>query len=113
MLYNGYLVPMETYVTLFSSIHSIQSIGPINVCTNFEINQYKIDEFRKHAKIACFIRRYVMQKRLDTSDRYFRKILKPTRSLYGFRLKNYGSKSGFHVFGDLDFCSIFCYTHWA
>ena len=30
-------------------------IGPINVCTAFEISRYKIDEFRKHAKIVCFI----------------------------------------------------------
>ena len=25
------------------------SIGPINTCTNFKINRYKIDAFRKHA----------------------------------------------------------------
>ena len=31
-----------------------------------------------------------------------RNILKPTRSLYDFRLKSYGSNSGFRVFGDLD-----------
>ena len=35
--------------------YKVHSIGPINVCTNFEINRYKIDEFRKHAKIVCFI----------------------------------------------------------
>ena len=45
---------------LFCKVHSI---GPINVCTNFEINQYKIDEFRKHAKIVCFMWRHVTQKR--------------------------------------------------
>ena len=27
------------------------SIGAINMCTNFEINWYTIDEFRKHTKI--------------------------------------------------------------
>ena len=43
----GYLVVVETYVTLFQCIHSI---GTINVCTNFEINRYTIDDFRKHAK---------------------------------------------------------------
>ena len=35
------------YVICFGNIHSI---GPVNVCTNFEINHYKIAEFRKHAK---------------------------------------------------------------
>ena len=39
----------------------VQDIGAINVCTNFEINWYKIDEFRKHAKIVCFILRHVTQ----------------------------------------------------
>ena len=33
----------------------IHNIVSINVGTDFEINQYKIDEFRKHAKIVCFI----------------------------------------------------------
>ena len=31
-----------------------------------------------------------------------RNILKPTRSLYDFRCKSYGSNSGFRVFSDLD-----------
>ena len=31
-----------------------------------------------------------------------RNILKPTRSLYDFRFRSYGSNSGFRVFGDLD-----------
>ena len=37
----GYLVAMETCVTLFWSMHfcKVHSVGPINVCTNFEINQ--------------------------------------------------------------------------
>ena len=35
----------------------------INVCTNFEINRYNIDEFRKYAKIVCFIWNHVTQKR--------------------------------------------------
>ena len=33
----------------------IHIIGPINVCTDFEINRYKIDEFSKHAQIVSFI----------------------------------------------------------
>ena len=53
----GYLVAMETCVTLFLSIHfsKVHRKGPINVCSDIEINRYKIDEFRKHAKIVCFI----------------------------------------------------------
>ena len=61
----GYLVAIETHVTLYLSMHfckvHVHSIGAINVCTNFEINRYKIDEFRKHAKIVYFIRRHVTQ----------------------------------------------------
>ena len=49
----GYLVFMETYITLFDSavfyvIHTCR-IGPINVCTNFETNSYT------NAKIICFV----------------------------------------------------------
>ena len=44
MLYNGYLVAMETYVTLFVSMQfsKVPSIGAIN-------------EFRKHASIDLSI----------------------------------------------------------
>ena len=28
----------------------LHSVGPVNVCTKFEINRYQIDKFRKHAK---------------------------------------------------------------
>ena len=31
------------------------SIGPIYVCTDFEINRYKIDEVRKYAKIVFYL----------------------------------------------------------
>ena len=50
----GYLVAMETYVTLFCAVHFLQGTQyrSINVYTNFEINRYKIDEFRKHEKIV-------------------------------------------------------------
>ena len=58
----------------------IYSIGQINVCTDFEINRFRIDEVRKYAKIVCFIWRHVTQKRYverhgdsETSDRYFDK----------------------------------------
>ena len=33
----------------------LYSIGPINVCTDFEINRYKIDEVRKYAKIVFYL----------------------------------------------------------
>ena len=47
----GYLFAMEIRATLFSFF----LYDPINVCTDFEINRFKIDEFRKHAQIVCFI----------------------------------------------------------
>ena len=65
----------------------IHNIGPINVCTDFEINRYQIDEFRKHAHTS-----YVTQKPYvvrhggyDTSDRYFdhfKQLLKPVQKLW-------------------------------
>ena len=47
-----------------------------------------------------------------------RNILKPTRSLYDFQFKSYGSNSGFRVFSDLDLdlwamFYFFCHTHCA
>ena len=55
MLYNGVFGCHGNicYVILiiFCKVHSI---CPINVCINFEINRYKIDEFRKHAKNRMF-----------------------------------------------------------
>ena len=36
-----------------------------------------------------------------------RNILKPTKSIYDFRFKSYGSNSGFRVFGDLDLWPMF------
>ena len=52
----GYLVAMEIRVTLFfgSVFCMIHIIGPINVCTDFEINRYKIDQVRKYAKNHMF-----------------------------------------------------------
>ena len=35
-------------------LYMLYSIGPINVCTDFEINRYKIDEVRKYAKIVFY-----------------------------------------------------------
>ena len=101
----GYLVchGNTCYVIFIGAIfYMFYSICPINVCTDFEINRYKIDEVRTYAKIAfyliyltsCDAKRYVM--RHGDSD------MKPTRSLYDFRFKSYGSNSGFRVFGDRD-----------
>ena len=45
----------------------LYSIGPINVCIDFEINRYKIDEVRKYANIAFYLIYLtpVTQKRYD------------------------------------------------
>ena len=58
----------------------IYSTGQSNVCTDVEINRFRIDEVRKYATILYFIWRHVTQKRYvvrhgnyDTSDRYFDK----------------------------------------
>ena len=57
MLYNWMFGCHEnmSYVILINAFFCKEhSIGPINVSTNFEINRYKIDEFRKHAKaVRC------------------------------------------------------------
>ena len=79
-----YLVDMELRVMFFlywcDFLYDIYSTNQINVCTDFEINWFRIDEVRKYATIVCFIWRHVMQKRYvvrhgdyDTSDRYFDK----------------------------------------
>ena len=73
----GYLVAMETYVTLFLSKHFLQGIW------------YRCDQ-------CVYGLAYVMAAR-DSSDRYFHhQLLQTTRGLF------YGSNSGFHDFGDLD-----------
>ena len=129
MLYNGVFGchGNTCYVIFIGAIfYIIYSTGQINVCTDFEINRFRIDEVRKYATIVYFIWRHVTQKRyvVRHGDSTLligiltRNILKPTKSLYDFRLKSYGSNSGFHVFGDLDldlwpmfyFC---CHTHCA
>ena len=55
LLYNGVFRCHENicYVIFIDACFcKVHSIGQINVCINFEINMYKIDEFRKHAKIS-------------------------------------------------------------
>ena len=54
----GYLVALEIRVMLFLLVqffYMIYSTGQINVCTDFEINRFRIDEVRKYATIVCFI----------------------------------------------------------
>ena len=65
----------------------LYSIGPINVCTDFEINPYKIDEVRKYAKIVFYLKEH-----FETNQKSLRL---PVQKLW----LNY---SGFRVFGDLD-----------
>ena len=116
MLYNGVFGchGNTCYVIFIVAIfYLLYSIGPINVCADFEINRYKIDEVRKYANIAFYLT-YLTSRDAKTLRHaswglrtlligiLTRNILKPTRSLYGFRCKSYGSNSGFRVFGDLD-----------
>ena len=69
MLYNGVFGchGNTCYVIFIGAIfYMLYSIGPINVCTDFEINPYKIDEARKYAKIVFYLthvtqKRYVMR----------------------------------------------------
>ena len=53
-----YLVDMEIRV-MFFFIGAIFLYDPrtsqINVCTDFQINRFRIDEVRKYATIVCFI----------------------------------------------------------
>ena len=58
----------------------LYSIDPINVCTDFEINRYKIDEVRKYAKIVFYLiyltsrdAKTLRHESWGTSDRYFDK----------------------------------------
>ena len=99
----------HTSLLRFCNVHII---CPINVCTNFEINRYNIDEFRKYAKIVFFIWRHVTQKRYVVhrtsygSDALLiyisiRNILPSTRSLYDFRFKSYDPRCVFFL-GDID-----------
>ena len=58
MLYNGVFGchGNTCYVIFIGAIfYMFYSICPINVCTDFEINRYKIDEVRTYAKIAIYL----------------------------------------------------------
>ena len=115
MLYNGVFGchGNTCYVILIGTIlYMLYSIGPINVCADFEINWYKIYEVRKYAK-SCFIWRHVTQKGyiVRHGDReHFETNQKSLRH----PVKNYGSNSGFRVFGDLDldlWPMFYCLSH--
>ena len=106
MLYNGVFgCHGNTCHVIFigAILYMIYSTGQINVCTNFEINRFRIDEVRKYATIVYFIygTSYVMGTTTLLIGILTRNMLKSTRSLYDFPFKN-GSNSGFRVFGDLD-----------
>ena len=53
----GYLVAMVIRVMLFLLVqfYMIYSTGQINVCTDFEINRFRIDKVRKYATIVYFM----------------------------------------------------------
>ena len=58
MLYNGVFGchGNTCYVILLVLFfYIIHSTGQINVCTDFEINRFRIDEVRKYATIVYFI----------------------------------------------------------
>ena len=80
---------------IFCKVHSI---GPINMCTNFEMNRYKIDTFRKHATIVCLLtsRDAKTVRWMVLIGIFISNILQPTRNLNDFRFKSYGSSSGFN-----------------
>ena len=96
----GYLVALVIRVMLFLLVqffYMIYSTGKINVCTDFEINRFRIDVIWRKNATSC-----VMGTTTLLIDILTRNILKPTRSLYDFRFRSYGSNSGFRVFGDID-----------
>ena len=92
------------YVIFICAIfYMTHNIGQIIVCTDFEINRYRIDEVRKYAKIVLI-------------GILTRNILKPTSSLYDFRFKKVMAQIVVFVFSvtlTFDICSIFCHTHCA
>ena len=105
MLYNGVFGchGNTCYVIFIGAIlYMIYSTGNINVCTDFEINRFRIDVMWRKNATSC-----VMGTATLLIDILTRNILKPTRSLYDFRFRSYGSNSGFRVFLDLDLWHMF------
>ena len=94
--------------------------GATNVCTNIEINRYKINQFRKHAKIVCFIRRHVLNAKTVRRTSWGLWYLFRSGTFWNQPEVSTTSESKvlaqtvfFHDCGDLDFdlCSIFFHTH--
>ena len=81
------------------STSKVHSVGPVNVCTNFEIKWYKTDEITKHAKIVSFsyLLFDVTSQRLDTSDRYFDQERFETNQ-NSLRFKSYKLRQWFSCF---------------
>ena len=85
---------------MFCKVHII---GPIDVYSNFDINRYNIDEFRKHAKIVFYVtsrdaKRYVVRHSgMYTPERYFDQEHCVTNQKSLRSHKSYGSNSGFYV----------------
>ena len=85
MIYNGVFGCHENtcYVIVIGAIfYMLYNIGPINVCTDLDINRYKIDEVRKYAKIVFYLIYFTSHDAkmlrhaswgLDNFDRYFHK----------------------------------------
>ena len=97
------------YLFLIDAIFcNVHIIDPSNVCIHFEKNRLTIDDLRKSEKIVCFLWRHVAQKRdVKNEGRLQRRhsignVVQPTRSLYDFRLKSYGTLYDFYKSGDLD-----------
>ena len=123
----GYLVAMVIRVTLFLLVQFficfiayVQSMC-VPILRSIGTKLTKLEHMQK-SRFIWFIWRHVTQKRYvmrhgDSTlliDILTRNILKPTRSLYDFRFKSYGSNSGFRVFGDLDldlWPIFYCLSH--
>ena len=61
-----------------------------------------IDEFREHAKIYVLFDVTDHDGRIVLINIFISNTLNPTRSLYDFRFKRYGSNSGINVFDGID-----------
>ena len=72
----------------------MHSLGPVNVCTNFEVNRYKIDEFRNMQKSYVLFHvtwhkngnSYVIAAPRLVIGISTRNILKPTRNQPGLKV---------------------------
>ena len=61
-----------------------------------------IDEFRKRMFYLTLRDTKTVRRTSWGLDTSIKNHLKPTRSLYDFRFKSYGSNCGLHDFGDID-----------